>query len=313
MLTSRGGDIVYAYMEGSHEYYTNDGEMSSFDYYGPLRVKRDQTQAFLDGNSTQNLTLNKEIWVGNVELDREVQANVPSTIVLPFSANVAGAPVKFFTFDEMRKDGEMQYTAIMKEVDYVEAYTPYLTMYSIDSEGMIFGEATLEPVRKAETKRGDWSFIGTTDYRVLTLDDVIKEHGYFYGYAGWTFDGTKLGEFVRMDSEVAVAPFRCFLFHDNLEEAMNNIDVTTKAPTRAVAEGDGEEDDEDIFTPSEEIVLPEEITILLKGTNGETGIATFDNQTGTFTFDGWYDLNGNRVEEDYQGIRVSGNKKVIVK
>ena len=59
--------------------------------------------------------------------------------------------------------------------------------------------------------------------------------------------------------------------------------------------------------------MPDEITILLKGTNGETGIATFDNQTGEFTFEGWYDLNGNRVDDNYQGVRVSGNKKIIVK
>ena len=101
---------------------------------------------------------------------------------------------------------------------------------------------------------------------------------------------------------------RGVVHYSNGEEFPVDIDVVTKkAPTRAMTDGDnegGKVSRED---------MPEQIQIVLKGVNGETGIGKIDTKTGEFTFDGWYDLNGNRVEENYKGVRVGNGKKVLIK
>ncbi len=305
MLTSRGGDIVYSFFD-KETYYTNDSVMSSFFYHGPLRLKKDKTLALLDGDSQKSLTLNSEWEVGRAELSRSFKANVPSTLVLPFSGEMdSESNSKFFTFSAMNFDEESnKYTAVMDEVEggKYEAYTPYLALFAEDADSLVFDNVTLKPVVPAVTQQDEWYFIGATDFKMLGLDD--EENQYYYGYAGMTFDGFKLGEFARLGDGATIAPFRCYMRHMATTNAPDIFDVMTrKAPTRAQS-GVG-----DLFNKA----LPQKLDVILKGANGETGIATFDNETGEFRFEGWYDLNGNRVEEGYQGVRVGGGKKVMIK
>ncbi len=90
MLTSRDGeDVVYAYWQDKTMGYTNDPDLSDFDYYGPIRVSKDKSMALLEGNSTKKLTLTEEIKVGRAELNRSFKANVPTTVVLPFSTEIS--------------------------------------------------------------------------------------------------------------------------------------------------------------------------------------------------------------------------------
>ncbi len=308
MFSSRGGDVVYAYLlEDHNQYYTNDATKSAFRYFGPLRMLKDQSLALLDGDSQKSLTnLINEYEVGRAELGRSFTANVPSTVVLPFSGEIDSENGgKFFGFSAMNYDEENnKYTAVMDEVEggKFDAYTPYLALFAEDADNLVFENVTLKPVTPAVTQKDEWYFIGATNYKVLGLDDEISQ--YYYGYAGMAFDGFKLGEFARLGDGASIAPFRCYMRHIASEDAPDSFDVITrKAPTRAQS-GVG-----DLFNKA----LPQKLDVILKGANGETGIATFDNETGEFRFEGWYDLNGNRVEENYNGVRVANGKKVMIK
>ena len=313
-----GGVTVYAYLVDNQLYYTNDDELSAFDTFGAIRVKKDNSLALLDGNSKSTVAFDKEITVRKAELERSFKANVPSTLMLPFSAEIGTENhVHLFTLEEMKKnyseewDDYYEWVAVMKEVEdgKLEAYTPYLAMFDEDTDGMGFNNVTLKPAETAVTQRGDWFFMGQSTYREITIDDFFNDKLYYYGYAGMEYDGFKLGQFAMLSRGATIAPFRCFLFYKNLEVFPGLvIDIETKkAPTRAMTDGDnegGKVSRED---------MPEQIQIVLKGANGETGIGKIDTKTGEFTFQGWYDLNGNRVEEGYQGVRVGNGKKVIVK
>ena len=313
---SSGGDIVYANIVDNQQFYTNDKELSSFYTIGPIRVKKDGSLALIDGDSKSTIAFNNEIPVGRVELNRKFKANVPSTLMLPFSTEIGTENhVHLYTFEEMQSIiGEgveyNDFLAVMKEVEdgKIEAYTPYIAMFDEDTDVMVFNNVTLKPAQKAVTERGDWCFVGQNTYREITLDDFYNEKLIFYGYAGMAYDGFKLGEFVILSYGASIAPFRCYLYYKNIEEFPVDIDVVTKkAPTRAMTDGD----DGGAKVSRED--MPEQIQIVLKGANGETGIGKIDNKTGEFTFDGWYDINGNRVEEEYKGVRVGGGKKVLVK
>ncbi len=312
MLSSRGGDIVYLYLsEDNKVYYTNDNMRESFDFYGAIRVKKDKTLALLEANSQNPITLNSEIEVGRAELNRSFTANVPSTLVLPFSGEIdSESSGKFFSFSAMNYDEENnKYTAVMDEVEggKFEAYTPYLALFAEDTaDSLVFENVTLKPVTPAVTQKDEWYFIGATAYKAISLQD--EESQYYYGYAGMAFDGFKLGEFARLGEGASIAPFRCYMRHIASEDAPDSFDVITrKAPTRAAVPSNP------LYGVSEEGSMPSAFDVILKGANGETGIATFDNETGEFRFEGWYDLNGNRVDENYSGVRVGGGKKVIVK
>ncbi len=308
IFSSRGGDIVYAYSSYGNEAYTNDKDQSGFLQFGPIRVSNDYSMAWLDGNSTSDLTLKEGFTVENASLNRSFKAHVPSTLVLPFSGRFDFSKnARFFTFSAMTYDKESnKYTAVMDQTENeFKAYTPYLAFFSDDTEALEFDRVNIEPVAPAVTQQKDWYFIGTTGYKVLGLDD--EESQYYYGYAGMEFDGFKLGEFSRLGEGASIAPFRCYMRHIDSAGAPDSFDVITKAPTRSAVP------DNQFSVVTEEIPMPKAFDVILKAANGETGIATFDNETGEFRFEGWYDLNGNRVDENYQGVRVGGGKKVIVK
>ncbi len=313
-----GGVTVYAYLVDNQLYYTNDDELSAFDTYGPIRVKKDNSLALLDGDSKSTVAFDKEITVRKAEFIRKFKANVPSTLMLPFSAEIGTENhVHLFTLEEMKKDYSEEYedyyewVAVMKEVEdgKIDAYTPYLALFDEDTDVMRFNDVTLKPAKTAVTERDDWCFVGQSTYREITIDDFFNDKLYYYGYTGMEYDGFKLGQFAMLTYGASIAPFRCFLYYKNLDRVPGSwIDIVTKkASTRAMTDGDnegGKVSRED---------MPEQIQIVLKGANGETGIGKIDTETGEFRFQGWYDLNGNRVEEGYQGVRVGGGKKVMIK
>lgn len=324
-------DIVYEYKNEGKALYTNDAALSAYDYYGAVRIDRKQNLALLDANSTQDILLNETIQVSKAELNRTFEPDVPSTLMLPFSTTLSN--VKVFTYKTMgvdRSTGRYQVVMNEEENGNISAYHPYMVMFDEKTEGLNFEDVTLEPARSLGVSQGAFYFSASPNYKVIDFDDEINES--YYGYAGQTFDGFKLGEFVRLGEGATIPPFRCYLriknykrIQDSYDVVIDNTPAPAAAPTRALAMatdgGDVADDDEiddhdkDPFADKEreELIRPEEVDVMLKAANGETGIAKLNTKTGEFTFEGWYDLNGNRVDKDYQGIRVNGNKKVIVK
>lgn len=99
------------------------------------------------------------------------------------------------------------------------------------------------------------------------------------------------GQFVKLAAGATAAPGRSYLTKENADWSQQD------ARRRGVA--------------AEE--LPS--SIVVRFINGEaTGIATLNTETGEFTLEGWYDLNGRKINAPAKGgIYVKDGKKVLVK
>lgn len=62
--------------------------------------------------------------------------------------------------------------------------------------------------------------------------------------------------------------------------------------------------------------LPQSITVRLVSRGGETtAIGTLDTQTGELSFDGWYDMNGRKLDgkPTKKGLYINNRYKVVIK
>jgi hypothetical protein len=124
--------------------------------------------------------------------------------------------------------------------------------------------------------------------------------GNVYGFAANTNTGAGdqyvAGEFVRAVSGASVRPFRAFLTYSDNEESLN-------ANARSKVRGAASE-------------LPESITVRLLGKDGEiNGIGTITLSTGEFSTEGWYSLDGRKLdgEPTKKGLYIHNGKKFVIK
>ena len=133
----------------------------------------------------------------------------------------------------------------------------------------------------------------------------IGELDKVYGFAGSTkevqgvYNNTitvQAGEFVRAKNGAKIRPTSCYLMWTGYEPDY------ARTLNRAAANDDTE--------------LPQSITVKLISANGDiTGIGEIDMQTGEISFDGWYTLNGVRLngKPTKKGIYINNGKKVVIK
>ena len=151
------------------------------------------------------------------------------------------------------------------------------------------------------SESGYWTFHGT--YNRLTYYDnpttapagTATITGRVFGFAATPDDnGVQAGEFVRADDGAGVPPFRCYLTYSG-----NNSALLARGVTR----GESEE-------------VPETIIVRLIGKNGETdGIGTLTLSTGEFTSEGWYSLDGRKLDgkPTKKGLYIHNGNKVVIK
>ena len=221
-------------------------------------------------------------------------AVVPATIVLPFrmyagevsTLNPQGVRTgtKFYSFTSLTQNAETgKWEANMDIViDELEAYTPYMVVLT-DGEEIPFGNApvtfTQTPAELNNTVQGDWTFVATNEAKVWTAADFGHGEAY-YGFAAGN-ETTPEGKFVKVGAGASIDPLRAYIM---------------KTPqTRAAG------------------TLPSIISVRLNETSA-TGIGTLNIETGEFTFDGWYDLQGRRINEPLKnGISIKNGRKMTKK
>lgn len=229
-----------------------------------------------------------------VTVDRTFTANKPASQMLPFTvpaSQISGATFFEFggvSFNETTQKWEATMTAVT--TGDLEAYKPYMVVpaaASITFNNGTSPQAATFPVTPSSANdmkqsATGWTFIALNAAKAWATGDA--DLGRAYGFAAAGHDGFEAGQFVKVDAGASAAPGRCYLLKDN-------ADPLTRA---------GEE-------------LPATIGIRFV-VGSTTGIGTLDTETGAFTFDGWYDLQGNRVSEPKQGgVMIKNNKKVMVK
>jgi len=255
----------------------------------------------------------------------------PVTVMMPFNFTKSafkkggssdGLTGHFYEFKGIRLDVNVsnKWVAVMGEPDNPEtttmkANTPYLYVpdeepqyWYIDNGGdgvTIFTEGNeggtkVKPYDgTADFAWNKWNFIGTYQPRYWSETEHIEEIGKVYGFAGATKEVDEkpvvAGDFVRAKVGAKIRPTSCYLMWAGSEPS------NARALTRSAAA------DEDV---------PQRITVKLVSASGDiTSIGEIDTTTGEVSFEGWYTLDGVRLDgkPSSKGIYINNGKKIVIK
>lgn len=270
--------------------------------------------ATFDGTSEVIVDIPNDITVKSVTYNREFKGQTPATVMLPFDYICNGTEGgKFYTFVGVEyDDNNDQWIATMEEeydpknrATCLERNKPYLFMPS-GSEGApanmqfpdIPGYVTLNTTGGSNGVHdtGPWRFFGVYHKKVWT------EPSNDYGFAATNGrdaadeQDVSVGQFVRFTGNgtknAFIKPMRCYLSFvgTNNARGMNRAAETEE--------------------------LPQSITVRLVSANGDaTDIGTIDTRTGEFIPNGWYDMNGRKLngKPAVPGIYVNNGKKIVIK
>ena len=302
--TPKYGDVVVEYP--FNEYV----EQASVTING---TNDDQTGVNLVGvNITEDIEK-----VSSVTYNRKFTSGQAATVILPFNyicnENEGSEGGKFYGFKEVTYDYDQHiWVCTMKEpgntaVTSLTANTPYLfmpnattTMTFPNIVNMTGGVVTLLPTTANDGLYGgattdyDWNFYGT--YKGKTWTEQSKDYG-FAAKSGTAVHGEAVvaGQFVRFTTGAFIKPMRCYLSY---------VGTSAPAPARRLTRSASGDD------------LPQSITVRLVSRNGETtAIGTLDTTTGEISFDGWYTLDGVKMngKPTKKGIYINNGKKVAIK
>ena len=241
---------------------------------------------------------------------------------------------KFYEFAGIEEVPFNMWIAVMKEVGVegsnevttMKANTPYLFMPGEDAKYLyftngddyyqgfdIFTEGYERGNKQTEYDGSDgtyswnkWNFKGTYQPRYWSDSENSEEIGKVYGFAGATKEVDEqlvvAGDFVRVKSGAKIRPTSCYLEWVKPEDSEQEPNsASAKRMTRSA---------------SNEVELPQRITVKLVGANGEvTSIGEIDTKTGDVTFDGWYTIDGVRLsgKPSKSGLYINNGRKVIIK
>ena len=241
---------------------------------------------------------------------------------------------KFYEFAGIEEVPFNMWIAVMKEVGVegsnevttMKANTPYLFMPGEDAKYLYFtngddyyqgfdiftegydGGTKEKPYdgSKESYSWNKWNFIGTYQPRYWSDSEHSEEIGKVYGFAGATKEVDEqlvvAGDFVRVKSGAKIRPTSCYLEWVKPEDSEQEPNsASARRMTRSA---------------SNEVELPQRITVKLVGANGEvTSIGEIDTKTGDVTFDGWYTIDGVRLsgKPSKSGLYINNGRKVIIK
>ncbi len=230
-----------------------------------------------------------------VSIARTFTAETPATINLPFDVPASAMSETYYTFGGIEYNAEKgKWEATMvPATGTLTANTPYIVMPSGTSLGIKDNAATVSFKANASTNStttsGLWTMTAAKAPKTWAAGDV--ELGKAYGFAansGTAANGEAVaaGQFVMVAAGASIAAGRAYLKYTG-----------ETSP----------------FTRAADAQLPASISVIFKHADA-TGIGTLNTETGAFTFDGWYDLQGRRVSEPAKGgVIMNNNKKIIVK
>ena len=275
--------------------------------YGALAVTEDQNgkTATIDASLEATIEITSDIKVSQVALQRSFTENQPATVMLPFSLGT-GQTVNggsFYKFSGVTKDGD-EWKALFTEVATLKANTPYLFNPSATGQ-MTFdldgSTVTLNTTTTGETgsTASNWEFRGTYQRvqwngTVSDPSDLSKTYGFAKGNAT-----IAAGQFVHFAAGAWLKPMRCYLVYNGSTEG--GTFQNARSMTRGAAS-------------TEE--LPQTITVVLLSSSGETtGIGTLDTKTGDITLDGWYTMDGRKLEgkPTKKGLYINNGRKIVIK
>lgn len=298
--TPKYGDVVVEYI------VSNNSERADVTING-------------EGNNLVGVNITEEVYnVKSVTYGRTFSSGVAATVILPFNYICNGYEGgKFYGFKEVTYDDDQHiWVCTMVEpgeegsnnATSLTANTPYLFMPSDTKmefpniSSMTGGVVTLLPTTANDGVYGgattdyDWNFYGTYVKKTWTSNDSDKDYG-FAATSGTAVHGEEVvaGQFVRFAPGAWMNPMRCYLSY---------VGTSEPAPARGLTRGAATDD------------LPQSITVRLVSRNGDVeAIGTLNMETGEMSFEGWYTLDGVRLDgkPSTKGIYINNGKKIVIK
>ena len=241
---------------------------------------------------------------GTVVFRREFKGGKASTICLPFAYTPDANEGTYYSFAGIEKVNG-KYVATMAAANTagspLAANTPYVFMpnENVSYVPVLYHGTADYDANALTATSGNWTFKGTYSPLAYKANGTANLTGHVYGFASKTkyVDGegeVQAGEFVHAKDGASVPPMRCYLTYKSGSQFAG-----TRGMTRA--------DDDD---------MPQTITVRFVNSRGEvTAIGTLNTQTGEITTDGWYTLNGTRLngKPSKRGIYINNGRKIVIK
>ncbi len=282
----------------------NRNIFAELNYSAPIvyvgKDNNNVTYAEINGTSNATLNIASDRDVDYVVINRSVTSKVPASMMMPF--DIAADDLvngTAYTFAGVYKDESKGWTVEMVSVksgENILAYQPFVFIPSMDDAGLKIDAPTTIKATTPENNKdinkdrgnGTWSMKGAYEYKQWNAGD--PELGTIYGVAGQSQGTINAGDWVKAGAGASILPMRTYIKKET---------TAADAKGRHAAPGADE-------TPR---------ILKAKFIDGEvTGIGTLNSETGEFSFEGWYDLNGRKIEKPTKsGIYINGNKKVMIK
>jgi hypothetical protein len=185
---------------------------------GAVTILTDESgkRAVINGeySGTDEYSLDEDISVKSVVLDRSFTPYVPVTMTLPFDIAVENVEnAKFYVFGGVSVDGNGKKAVEANRVKTgnLMANTPYMvipTATSITFNGAVVLRETIEPV----TQVGNWEFVGTYAYKTVAEEN----QGSIYGFAGSAEGKISQGQFARFAAGSHFVAMRAYLLNTEI-------------------------------------------------------------------------------------------------
>lgn len=280
--TKIGAVTIYTYATDGRKEAVMDGEYGSSENTDEVQFPND---VFTDpeGLEVSKITLNRKFEIGKM-----------STIILPFTIDVnnvhGGVFYRFKRVDIV--NGERKVIIGKVKTSSIGANTPYMFMPEEEEmtfDGSVTLNTTTDPSETLITEDGNWEFKGTYKYIKFNGSDNV------FGFAGQARSGAKVGQFVQNGGNGAdILSMRAYL--ENYES--NSMLKSNRMMKRAT------------------FGLPTEIDVEIENEEGTTvAKGKLNTITGDLRIEGWFDLNGRRLnaKPTVQGNYYHKGKRVIVK
>lgn len=287
--------------------------------YAAVKILEDQNgkRAEIDGEYTgkDTIDVSEAIDVNLIDFKRNVQAGVPSTVVLPFSLP-AGASVnaKFYQLQSVGPNGKGGWKAVFNNIGddkLPQANIPYAFILHEGEEKLQFnlngGNASVQTteIQNVDGENGKWYFTGTYAYKVWNENNEDDELGRAYAFAGSNNEGgaTK-GQFGKVTAGAWASPMRAYL-------CKKDASLTPAMMGRPVAPGESAEARYSVE------MLPDMIDVdfVDSSDNGEhtTFAGRLNTRTGEFKMMRNYDLKGRKLNEKPRSRGAYYGKRILKK
>lgn len=252
----------------------------------------DHKEAVINGDykGLDAFSIDEDIPVASVVLNRSLTPYVPVTMTLPFDIAVDNVEnAKFYAFGGISIDGNGKKAVEANRVKTgtLLANTPYIVIplaQSITFSGAVVLRETAEPV----VELGNWEFVGTYAYKTVAQENV----GSIYGISGSAEGNISQGKFVKFAEGCNFVPMRAYLLNKEISNRRLAKSLYSRPASTEIAEFgiNWNEDDE---------VEPEEQTTVVRKIMKTPSILRMDRV---------FDLKGRLVNEKSKPRGVYFNK-----